>query len=208
MVSLIVIAVIALAAWRHYLNQKAVIEKIVEDSSAVLIESVVSNIQSAMKAGHTTAINNILHDAKVHEQIKELRIIDKDGIIIHSADRNDIGKELTAEERDKILTSKRDHFYFINKQNNLDSYTRIRNRQECHGCHDASKPFIAFIETEISLNDVTTYMTGEKRNAVITSVVMILLIISAVFAFLTLFVDRPIRLLIKYMRQIEMGNFE
>ena len=37
---------------------------------------------------------------------------------------------------------------------------------------------------------------------------MILLIVGAIFAFLTLFVDRPIRSLIADMRQIELGNFE
>jgi HD-GYP domain-containing protein (c-di-GMP phosphodiesterase class II) len=37
---------------------------------------------------------------------------------------------------------------------------------------------------------------------------MILLIVGAIFTFLTLYVDRPIRMLIKYMRQIELGNFE
>lgn len=208
MVSLIVIAVIASASWRHYLNQKVVIEKIVEDSSVVLIESVVSNIQSAMKAGHTTALNTILHDAKVHDQIKELRIIDEEGSIIHSADKNDIGKELSVEEREKIAHSKQDHFYFTNKENNLDSYTRIRNSPDCHRCHDARKPYIAIIETEISLNDLTAYMQREKRNAVISSLLMILLIVGAIFTFLTLYVDRPIRMLIKYMRQIELGNFE
>lgn len=208
LVSIIVIAVISYASWQHYNNQKIVIENIVEKSSVVLVESIVANIQSSMKAGHTTAINKILHDAKVHEDIKELRIIDKEGTVLHSADAHDIGKELSAEERDKILNTKQNHFYFTNKINNLDSYTRILNTPECHGCHDARKPFIAIIETEISLNDLATYLYREKKNAVTSAAVMIVLIIGAMFAFLTLYVDRPIRSLISDMRQIELGNFK
>lgn len=208
LVALIVITVISFVSWHHYRDQKAVIEKIVEKSSVILIESVVSNIQNSMKAGHTTAINAILHDAKVHDHIKELRIIDQEGTIIHSADTNDIGKELSAEERENIFKSKQNHFYFTNQQNNLDSYTRILNTPDCHGCHDARKPVIAIIETEISMDDLINYVNYEKKSAIASAILMILLIIGAIFTFLTLYVDRPIRALITDMRQIELGNFD
>lgn len=208
LVALIVIMVISFASWLHYRDQKAVIEKLVEKSSVVLIESVVANIQNSMKAGHTTAINTILHKAKIHDHIKELRIINQDGTIIHSADTDDIGKELSAEERENIIKSKQNHFYFTNNQNNLDSYTRILNTQECHGCHDARKPVIAIIETEISMDDLISYVNYEKKNAIASASLMILLIVGAIFAFLTLYVDRPVRTLIADMRQIELGNFD
>lgn len=208
MVALIVIAVISFVSWQHYQDQKIVIESIVEKSSMLLSESVAANIQNSMKAGHTTAINQILHDAKIHDHIKELRLIDMDGTIIHSADKNDIGKELSTEEREHIKTAKQNHFYFTNKEYNLDSYTRIVNSPDCHGCHDAKNPFIAIIETEISLSELTSYVSLEKRNATISATLMILLIVGAIFAFLTIYVDRPVRSLIADMRQIELGNFD
>lgn len=208
MVAVIVIAVISIVSWHHYRDQKAVIETIVEKSSVVLIESVVASIQNSMKAGHTTAINSILRDAKVHDHIKELRIIDQEGTIIHSADKNDIGKEISDEERERIVNTKQNHFYFTNKSHHLDSYTRILNTPDCHGCHDARKPVIATIETEISLDDLLNYTRIEQRNAIISSVVMILLIVGTIFAFLTFYVDRPVRTLIADMQQIELGNFE
>ncbi len=208
MISLIVIAVISFVSWHHYRDQKLVIETIVEKSSVVLIESVVANIQNSMKAGHTTAINEILHDVKTHDHIKELRIIDIEGTIIHSADKNDIGSELTAEEREKIMSTKQTHFYFTNKKNNLDSYTRILNTPDCHGCHDARNPVIAIIETELSLDELTSYLRLEKKKAIISAIVMIMLVVGTIFAFLILYVDRPIRSLISDMRQIELGNFE
>jgi len=189
MVALIVIAVISFVSWHHYRDQKALIEKIVEKSSVILTESVVANIQTAMKAGHTTGINTILHEAKVHDHIKELRIIDKEGMIIHSADTNEIGKELTEEEREKTFSTKQNKIYFTNKISNFDSYTRILNAPECHSCHDASKPFIAFIEIEISLNELTSFIRLEKRSIIISSALMILLIIGATFIILVLFVD-------------------
>ena len=208
MVALIVIAVISFVSWHHYRDQKAVIERIVEKSSLVLSKIVTTNIESAMKAGHTTAINAILRDAKSQDHIKKLRIIDLEGTIIHSADKNDIGKELSEEERERILNTKKNHFYFTNKGNSFDSYTRILNTPECHGCHNPRKPFIAIIEAEISMDDLTNYIRLDKRTSIVSSVVMILLIVGAIFAFLTLYVDRPVRSLIADMRQVELGNFE
>lgn len=208
MVALIVIAVISFVSWYHYRDQKEVIENIIKDSSVVLIKSIVANIQSSMKAGHTSAINAILSDAKVHDNIKELRIISNAGRIIHSTAKAEVGKSIPKDELERILVSKQNYFYFTNKENNLDSYTRIQNSSECHGCHDARKPLIAIIETEISLDVLKRHMLLEKRHAITSSVLMIVLIIGALFAFLTFYVDRPVRSLIADMRQIERGNFK
>ena len=208
MVALIVIAVISFVSWYHYRNQKAVIETIVENSSVLLVESVVTNIRNSMKAGHASTISTILHEAKNHNNIKELRIIDTEGTISHSADINDIGKRLSAEELGKVLHTKQNHLYFTNEQNNLDSYTRIKNAPDCQGCHDSKKPFIAIIEAEISLDDLSNILSLEKKNAIVSSVVMIILIVGAIFAFLTFYVDQPVHSLITDMQQIEHGNFD
>lgn len=208
LVSLIVVAVISFVSWHHYRDQKAVIEKIVEKSSVIMVESVVDIIQTSMKAGHSVSLNKILIDAKRHDHIKKLRIIDNEGMILYSAVKNDVGKELTEEERGKIATTKQNHFYFINKAHNLDSYTRILNTPDCHGCHDARKPVIALIEAEISLDELTSYLHVEKRNAIASSILIIMMIVGAIFTFLTLYVDRPVRTLIAGMKQIELGNFE
>ena len=208
MVALIVIAVISFVSWHHYRDQKAVFEAIVEKSAIMLSESIAANIQNSMKMGHTSSINDILHEAKGHDHIKELRIIDGEGTIIHSADKNDIGKELSEEERGKIADTNQNHFYFTNWQYNLDSYTRISNTPDCHGCHDAKKPYIGIIEIEISLDELFTYVSIEKRNAIVSAAVMIFLIVGTIFIFLIIYVDRPVRSLIADMRQIELGNFE
>ncbi|HIJ94598.1 MAG TPA: GAF domain-containing protein [Desulfuromonadales bacterium] len=207
LVALIVIAVISLASWRHYHEQKAIIELITEKSSVLLIDSVVANIQSAMKSGHTTAIDAILHDVRKHDTVSTLRIVDDAGIILHSADKRDIGRQLPDDVRGRLLGNQKDHFYFSNHKNEFSSITRIANTPDCHGCHDARKLFIANIETEIALNDLTHYIDLEKKNAIISSSVMIALIIGALFMFLVLYVDRPVRTLIASMQRVKEGEF-
>lgn len=208
LVAVIVIAVISITAWRHYSEQKAMITHLTEKSSLALIESIVSNIQGAMKTGHTTAVNDILSKVKKQDHIKVLRIVNENGKILHSADRNEIGRSISETERKRLLNSNQEHYYFANDNNEFDSYTKIVNSSECHGCHDSRKPYIAVIETEISLHELTQYINQEKKNSIISSIIMVLLIVGALFLFLMIYVDRPIYSLIKSMQQIEQGNFD
>lgn len=208
LVALIVIAVVSFASWKHYHEQKLMIVNLTEKSSVALIESIVANIQAAMKTGHTTAVNDILKKVKRQEHVKVLRIVDDNGRILHSAESKEIGRLLSADERSRLTNTAQDHYYFSNEKNEFDSYTRIVNSPDCHGCHDRGKPFIAVIETEISLDELSKYIKLEKINAVLSSSVMILLIIGALFLFLMIYVDKPVQSLIRSMQQIERGNFD
>lgn len=208
LVALIVIAVVSFASWKHYHEQKSMIVNLTEKSSVALIESIVANIQAAMKTGHTSAVNDILKKVKRREHVKVLRIVDENGRILHSAESREIGRLLSDDERSRLTNTAQDHYYFSNERNEFDSYTRIVNSPDCHGCHDSGKPFIAVIETEISLDELTKYIKLEKINAVLSSSVMILLIIGALFLFLMIYVDKPVQTLIRSMQQIERGNFD
>lgn len=208
LVAIIVILVIAILSWLRYVEQKDMIDHLIEKSSVVLIESVVANIQSAMKSGHATSVNEVLSKVKSQDHIKELRIVSEEGKILNSADVKEVGQLLSDEERAQLVKNKENHFYFSNKDNEFDSYTKIVNSPDCHGCHDSKKPYIALIETEISLDDLTRFIDAERRNAVIYSIIMIALIISGLMSFLILYVDQPVRILIKSMQQVEQGNFD
>ncbi len=208
LVAIIVVVVISLAAWSNYNEQKSMVEHITEKSSLVLIASITSNIQSAMKSGHSTAVNDILSKVKSQDHIKALRVVDENGKILHSADRLEIGNFLSPAERSRLANSKSEHFYFSNDENELDSYTRIANTVDCHGCHDSKKPYIGFIEAEIALDDLTRYINIGRKNAIFTSAIIILLIIGTLFSFLIFYVDHPIHTLIKSMQQVEQGNFD
>lgn len=207
LVSLIVIATIAVSSWINYSNQKSMIEKIANQSSAVLVESILSSIHSAMKTGHTNEIDAILSRIKSHDYIKDLRIVDFDGKILHSAQKAQIGGYLTAEERNKLATRTEDSFHFSNHEDVFDSYSRIKNSPECHGCHPAEQQTIAFLETELSLSSLIVFIKQEQNNSFLSALIIISLIISALYIFFLTYVDNPIKLLINSMKDIESGNF-
>lgn len=207
LVAIIVIAIISFASWYTFNHQKKVLMDAAEQSSVILVESLLSSIHSAMKYGHTEEVTNILSRVKSNNQIKALRIVADDGKILHSTNPTEIGHTLSSEERKNLNSHKQDRFYFINEDNAFDSYSKIHNTPECHGCHSASQAYIAHLETELYLQNFSQSIRNEQVNSIVSAVTIIILIIGVFFVFLMHYVDRPIHQLIKSMQQVELGDF-
>ena len=208
LVAAIVVAAISVSAWINYEHQKIMMVEIAEQSSVVLVESIVSSIHTSMKLGHATEVNDILARIKSHDYIKDLRIVDETGRVLHSASKSQIGTYLSPEERNALSGNPtKDRFYFSSNEDVFDAYTRIPNSKECHGCHPASQKTIGFLETELSLTNHRAFIKEEQRNTILSAAAIITLIIGALFAFLVMYVDRPIRTLIASMQKVESGDF-
>jgi HD-GYP domain-containing protein (c-di-GMP phosphodiesterase class II) len=207
LVAVIVITAIAISSWLNFLHQKTMQNDIARQNAVVLTESILTSIQSSMRLGHSSEINTILSNIKFHDYILALRIVDPDGKVLHSADKSQIGSYLSAEERSALRSNSKDHFTFSNHPDIHDSYSRIPNSPECHACHSATQATIAFLETELSLAKHVQFVQEEQRNSIISAILIITLIIGALFVFLVLYVDKPIKQLISSMQAVENGDF-
>jgi HD-GYP domain-containing protein (c-di-GMP phosphodiesterase class II)/methyl-accepting chemotaxis protein len=208
LVAVIVIVTISISSWVNFTSQEKIQEEMAQQSSIVLVESILTSIHSAMRMGHSSEVNDILSRVKSHDYIKELRIISTEGKILHSANKNQTGQFLLPSEQKIFADSvKNNSFFFIDRHELFDSYSRIDNSPECHGCHPASQATIGFLETELSLSKHVQFLKTTQQNAVYSAILIIVLIIGTLFAFLILYVDRPVKLLIKSMQSVEAGDF-
>lgn len=207
LIAVIVIAIISIASWFTFNQQKKVLLDAAEKSSVILVESIQNSIRNAMNFGHSEEVNNILSRIKSNNQIKALRIVTDDGKILNSTNTPEIGHYLSSEERNHLKSNKQDRFYFIHENNTFDSYSKINNGPECYGCHSASQTYIAHLETELYLQNFTQSVKKEQINSIASAVTIIILIIGVLFIFLHYYVDRPIHQLIKSMQQVELGDF-
>ncbi len=208
LVAVIVIVTISISSWINFSNQKTMQEEMAQQNSIVLVESILSSIHTSMKLGHATDVYDILARVKSKEYIKALRIISTDGKILHSADKKQIGQYLPQAEYNIFLTNAyRSNFSYFGTHGVFDSYSRIDNKPECHGCHPARQATIGFLETELSLSKYALFIKKTQQNSIYSSILIIVLIIGTVFTFLMLYVDRPIKQLIKSMKRVEAGDF-
>jgi HD-GYP domain-containing protein (c-di-GMP phosphodiesterase class II) len=207
LVALIVIITIGISSWLNFSHQKAMQEEIAHQNADVLIESILTSIYTSMRLGHASEVNDILARVKPREYIKSLRIIGRDGKILHSADKSQVGDYLSADKRTTLAASTQDNFHISGQDAIFDSYSRIPNSAECHTCHPATQATIAYLETELSLAKHVQFVKEEQRNSIVSAILIIVLIIGALFIFLILYVDHPIKQLIASMQSIESGDF-
>lgn len=207
LVAVIVVVTIGISSWLNFSHQMTMLKEITQQNAIILVESILTSIHTSMKLGHATEVNSILSRVKSREYIRALRIVDNNGKILHSADNTQVGQYITGAGRKAINTNIGDTFYVTSDENIFSSYSRIPNSSECHGCHPASQSTIGFLETELSLTQHITYIKKEQQHAVFSAVIIITLIVGAIFTFLILYVDYPIKQLIISMQSIESGNF-
>ncbi|MDA8429346.1 MAG: GAF domain-containing protein [Geobacteraceae bacterium] len=207
LVAVIVVVTIGISSWLNFSHQKTMLEEVSQQNAIVLVESILTSIHTSMKLGHATEVDDILSRVKSHDYIKALRIVDINGKVLHSADKTLLGQYLSTDERLAIVNNTKDNFYFFRKADVFDSYSRIPNSPECHGCHPSSQPTIGYLETELSLFKHVQFIKKEQQHAIYSAILIITLIIGTLFSFLILYVDHPIRQLITSMQAIESGDF-
>lgn len=208
LVSVIVIVTIGISSWNNYSHQKSMQEELARQSSIVLVESILTSIYTSMRLGHASEINGILTRVKSPEYITGLKIISTEGKILHSADSSQTGQLLPPDDLKKFLANVgRDSFSIADTGDHFDSYSRINNSRECHGCHPGTQATIGYLETELSLARHVRFLKQTQQNTVNSAILIIALIIGTLFTFLVLYVDRPIRQLIQSMHSVEDGDF-
>ena len=207
LVAVIVVVTIGISSWLNFSHQKTMLEEVSQQNAIVLVESILTSIHTSMKLGHATEVDDILSRVKSHDYIKALRIVDINGKVLHSADKTLLGQYLSTDERQAIVNNTKDNFYFFRKADVFDSYSRIPNSPECHGCHPPSQSTIGYLETELSLFKHVQFIKKEQQHAIFSAILIITLIIGTLFSFLMMYVDHPIRQLITSMQAIESGDF-
>lgn len=207
LVAVIVVAIISIATWHNYTHQKKILTDVAEQNTNILVESILTSVHSAMRFGHTSEVNEILAQVKSREHIKALRIVSDEGQILHSTNKNEIGLYISSEKRTALANHKQVRFIFSNTGDVFDSYSKIPNASECHDCHAASNPYIAHLETELYLQNLSNYIKKEQVESIVSAVISIFLIIGVLFVFLMVYVDRPIYQLIRSMQHVESGDF-
>ena len=209
LVAIIVIGAISISSWINFSDQKIMQEEMAQQNSFVLVESILTSMYSSMKLGHAgNEINDILARVRSKDYIMALRIIDSKGKILHSADKRMVGQYIPQPEYNLFInSSKKDNFFFSGAHDSFDSFSRIVNSPECYGCHPASQSTIGYMQTELSLTKHVQFLQKSRRNAIYSALLIITMIIGALFTFLTLIVDHPVKQLIKSMQRVEAGDF-
>jgi putative nucleotidyltransferase with HDIG domain len=204
-VTLILVLIISSVAYLNFLQQKEMLHEIANRNTSVLMETIKSSIGNAMLSGHSDEVGSIFAKIKSREFVKSIRIVDSTGQVLNSAERSEIGRK--AKELDLQRLQPGNPMAPVGSDVFI-SYARIFNSPPCYRCHPSSQETLGLLEIELSLDYMNDFISRERDTAVLSSALMVFLIFSTLCVFLMRYVDTPIRKLIRYMEQVERGDFE
>lgn len=207
LITVIIVAIITLAAIVNFQLQKQMINSITEHNSLMLAETVKSSIANAMRSGHSEEIRNILAKINAQESIKSIRILDPAGKILNSSDSGEIGKMVSPDEVAALHSQESARPFPHSDPNIFAAFSFIHNSPDCHGCHEPSQEILGVLEIDISLDYLKNFLSNFRNNSIVKTVLIIILITITISVFLIYYVDNPINRIISSMQQVENGDF-
>ncbi|NOY13495.1 MAG: GAF domain-containing protein [Deltaproteobacteria bacterium] len=204
---LITMAAVAVATWHNMQTQNQMIRQMVAQNSRILARTIHNSITTAMQTGRNYEVLNTLKKISGEATIISPRIFDESGRILMSADTEEIGQIVPAED---LMTYRNNPEDLALKSENGTLYIStlpIKNTPDCHKCHDPQKKLLGVFSVHLSLESLLTLQQQGERANIISSLSLLLIMIVALVIFTLYYVDNPIRKLIIAMTRLEQGDF-
>jgi len=205
LVTLILVLIISSVAYLNFRQQKEMLHEIANRNTSVLIETIKSSISNAMLSGRSDEVSSIFDRIKSREFVKSIRIVDSQGKILNSADRDEIGNKIPELGQQQLPTR---NLSLLPQEGVFISYARIFNAPQCYKCHPAALETLGLLEIKLSLDYMNGFISRERDLAIFSSLLLVLLIFTTIYIFLVLYVEKPIRQLTRYMEHVEQGEFQ
>ncbi len=207
LVTAISLTAVVLTTWNNLRNQRDLALQLASRHSQVLAETVCSTITTTMAAGlHQEAIG-ILEKIKNQPAIQAIRIFNETGRILISPDPEEVGRSVSAEDL-QALRNARFAFQEFHQGNDIFcSLTPILNGPDCFRCHQNDRDILGILQVHVSLKELKHFRSAAEKATLFSSGGMLLALVLTLSVFTLVYVDRPIRQLVKAMMRVESGDF-
>ncbi len=225
---LVFIILSALSIFVSYLQLSSQLEnyeQMVTDCGMRTSELIRASTRHSMLLNQNEATYNIIRTIARQEAIEKIRIYNKEGTIIFSADdseinttvdmeheacymchvQNTIIHEPSTQERRRIFTDN-------NGMRLLGFVTAIKNEESCYtsSCHfhDQDDTILGTLDVIISLEETDKKIEQQKSSMITESIAVTLFLAFAIGIFIWIFVHVPVNKLIIGTKEISSGNLD
>lgn len=208
LITMIIVLIVSISAYVNFELQKQLITQMAERDVAALTDSIKKSIATNMLSSHKNSVNDILLKMKERDSVTNIRIFNDDGVVVRSANINEIGQKMGADERAALASSTLSSLHKVaGGPFSFHSLSYIANAPSCHRCHPAKNKNIGMLEIDLSLGYLMPTLESVKHITMVSTFSIIFLIVITITLFLIFYVDAPINQLISLMRKVENGEF-
>jgi putative nucleotidyltransferase with HDIG domain len=203
----ILLIAVGLTTWYNLKTQEVMLSKVANEHSRLLVETIRNSIITDMASGRNDRVGQILAKINNEPAIDSIRIFDESGRVLMSAHHEEIGDLVSTSELLAYRTGRYNFHENANGLNQFNSLVPIYNSPDCYSCHEESERVLGILTLRLSLDSLSSMRFSGRNATMVSSGVMLALLVLAMSAFLLIYVDRPIRKLVKAMEYAEKGDF-
>lgn len=212
---------IGVFAWVSITTQRNQLIDEVIRSASQFSDTVKRSTHQAMLQNRWEDAHHIMETIGRQEGVNKVRIFNKEGLILFSTDRTEIGSAVdkraescyachAAEEPlERLELPERARIFRSPSQERiLGMITPIHNEPSCikGGCHEPTKSVLGVLDIGLSLSEVDAKIATTAQKMALFAGAMILLILGILGVFLQRGVVRPVRELVRGTERVARGD--
>jgi len=206
-------------------EQNHILVGVVERQANQLSETVKNSMRYGMLIRQRDHVDHIIESIVKEPHIHDIRVFNKDGMIIYASLRSDVGRivdkhgeqcyachtadqpliSLSVQERMRLFQIEPDSSRILGIINPVYNEPACW-RSECHA-HHKDQAILGVVDVTISMADVDREILSSERQIIILTVSAILAMVTVIVLFVKRWVHDPVRELIFVTEQVAQGHF-
>jgi hypothetical protein len=191
-------------------TQRDIIQTMSRQKSELLGSMIERSIFVAMKEGSPEKVQSTLQDIVLSNDIKNIRIINPQGKILRSSEKDEIGnsvEDYTLNNVNNFLSKRnQSNVIFIRPKSTIQGFRIIENRSECFSCHPPSEKINGILEVNIDYAPATSLLKKNQLKGVFIALVSLAILTFVIIRLFEKLINRPISQLKDKMKKVQGGD--
>jgi signal transduction histidine kinase len=198
---------VGIAPWSAIKMQERQLLNASQEHLRALQELLKTIVATSMLAEDRDNVQRIVEVIGLHDEVKEVRIFDTDGIIHFSSHPEERGTRLSPAEESSYhgLTDP----MIVVRQGDAVLHTLLQpmfNQPACFKCHSSDQKVLGILQISLSLDQTWQQLANLKRSAFMATLITGGVIVIGIWLSLTRLIDQPLQRLIAVMGRAESGD--
>lgn len=181
-----------------------------KNQARILSKTLTNIIRIDMEGECQKDVMKVIRMMGQFQDIETIRIFNADGLIMHSADPEEIGKEVD-ELAFNVFQSPDRSKPFRSDERGHRSFCMVEvmyNEPTCHTCHDPRSEIVGVLEVCLSMAKTEVQIRHNTRFLMGSTLVTAVLVMGAISLLTALMVGRPVKNLVATMKMAEDGRLD
>lgn len=182
------------------------------DRSIVMLQSSLDVIRECIKSSMMDGDKNlpeIIQRFALHKNIKNIRIFNREKIILYASDTVEVSKSMNTLQEDHIGDFNFESSYttLMHDENIYSVVEPINNTPACQTCHDTGE-HIAYIDIDTRLTESETKFYTASTYIIYLGIAIIIVLFLGLYFLFCRFINKPLQRVIKGLDEVDQKNLD